>query len=130
MARTTIDTWNPKFVGLSPIFESIRTVSIPFIALDEWPTLEQFSVEFKKRKIQSYNNMQIQSVEQGATPEIFDDYYESRIYLKGELQTRLKNWHDYFNAMCWLQFPKIKSALNALHFEYSKIRQPGTNRSS
>jgi hypothetical protein len=129
MARTTIDTWDPHFLERSPSFHSIREVSSPFVRLSQWPTLEQFSAEFQKRHIQSHNHIQIQSVEQGGAPEKFDDYYESRIYLKGELQTRLANWHDFFNAMCWLQFPKTKAALNALHFERSKNRPAGTNRS-
>ncbi len=129
MAKTTIDTWNPEFLKLSPIFESIQEVALPLTQLEQWPTLEQFSSEFTKRNIQSHNNIQIKPVEQGDTPEKFDDQYESRIYLKGELQTRLKNWHDFFNASAWLQFPKIKSALNALHFENSINREAGTNRS-
>ena len=129
MAKTTIDTWNPEFLKLSPIFDSIHEVSQPFTKLEQWPTLDNFAIEFKKRNIQSHNNIQIKTVEQGHAPETFDDQYESRIYLKGELQTRLENWHDFFNATAWLQFPKIKSALNSLHFENSKIREEGTNRS-
>ncbi|MBL1277801.1 MAG: DUF3025 domain-containing protein [Ectothiorhodospiraceae bacterium] len=129
MARTTIDTWNSKFLEQSPIFDSIRDVSSPFVAENTWPSLEEFSTEFTKRNIQSQNGAFIQSVGQGAAPEKFDDHYESRIYLKGELQTRLENWHDYFNAMCWLQFPKIKASLNVIHFECSKTRKAGTNRS-
>lgn len=129
MAKTTIDTWNPDFLKLSPIFDSIKDVSQPFTSLKQWPTLEQFAAEFKKRNIQSHNNIQIQPVEQSEAPEKFDDHYESRIFLKGELQTRLDNWHDFFNAAAWLQFPKIKSALNSLHFENSVNREAGTNRS-
>lgn len=128
MARTTIDAWNPGFFDESAIFDSIVEASLPFTKLNKWPSLEQFSAEFKIRDIQSHNNIKITSVKQGDAPKSFDDHYESRIYLKGELQTRLENWHDYFNAMCWLQFPKIKSSLNALHFESSKTRKTGTNR--
>lgn len=129
MARTTIDIWNPSFLEQSNIFDSIRGVCLPFINSPQWPSLEQYSAEFRKRSIQSHNNCQIKTVEQGPGPEKFEDHYESRIYLKGELQTRFENWHDYFNAMCWLQFPKSKASLNALHFEKSKVRKPGTNRS-
>jgi hypothetical protein len=129
MAKTTIDTWNPDFLEQSPIFNSIHEVSLSFIKSNAWPTLEQFSTEFERRNIQSHNNVKILPVSQGGAPEKFEDHYESRIYLKGELQTRLENWHDFFNAMCWLQFPKIKASLNALHFEASKTRRVGTNRS-
>lgn len=129
MAKTTIDTWDPEFLEQSLIFDSIREVSLPFVALKQWPTLTQFSAEFRKRNVRSHSKAQVQSVEQGAAPATLDDHYEPRIYLKGELQTRLKNWHDFFNAMCWLQFPRIKASLNALHFECSKTRSAGTNRS-
>ncbi|MDH5424770.1 MAG: DUF3025 domain-containing protein [Gammaproteobacteria bacterium] len=129
MARTTIDTWNPEFLLLSPIFDSIQEVAQPFTQLKQWPTLQQFADEFSKRGIQSYNGSPVHPVAQGEAPEKFEDHYESRIYLKGELQTRLDNWHDLFNATAWLQFPKTKSALNALHFENSKTREAGTNRS-
>lgn len=129
MAKTTIDTWIPDFFEQSPVFNSIRHVSQPFSSLAQWPTLEQFGIEFQKRNIQSYAHQPVHPVAQAGAPEKFEEHYESRIYLAGELQTRLENWHDYFNALCWLQFPNIKSALNALHFKASKIRQVGTNRS-
>lgn len=128
MAKTTIDTWNPNFFEQSLIFNSVRDVSLPFSLLNQWPTLEQFATEFKKRGIHSYANQPVHPVSQAGAPVRFEDHYESRIYLAGELQTRLQNWHDFFNAMCWLQFPKIKSALNVLHFEASQTRQLGTNR--
>jgi len=129
MARTTVDTWNSGFLETSPIFDSIRDVALTFTQCMKWPTLEQFASEFSKRDIKSFNNQSVQPVTQGYTPEKFDDYYESRIYLKGELQTRLENWHDFFNAMSWLQFPKIKSVLNKLHFDTSQQREEGSNRS-
>lgn len=129
MAKTTIDTWKPRYFESSPLFNSLREVSLPFSVLRQWPTLEQYAVEFKKRNIQSYGRKPVHPVAQAGAPERFEDLYESRIYLAGELQTRLENWHDFFNAMCWLQFPKIKSALNALHFAASKTRTVGTNRS-
>lgn len=128
MAKMTIDVWESSFPNTSGIFNSINTVSLPFTKLVQWPTLQQLSSELTKRDIFSCNGSRIRSVEQEGPPEKFDDHYESRIFLKGELQTRLENWHDFFNAMCWLQFPKIKAALNMLHFESSKTRKAGTNR--
>jgi hypothetical protein len=128
VARTTIDTWNSDFFEQSPLFDAIQNVSQPFAELHQWPTLKQFSDEMRKKNIHSRSNKLVQAVEQCGKPEKFDDLYESRIYLKGELQTRLENWHDYFNAMCWLQFPKTKAALNALHYECSQTRKVGTNR--
>lgn len=41
--------------------------------------------------------------------------YEARIWACGEVETRPNNWHDYFNALVWLTFPRAKAALNARH---------------
>jgi Protein of unknown function (DUF3025) len=40
-------------------------------------------------------------------------HYEQRIFQTGQIATRENNWHDLFNAMMWLCYPEIKSALNA-----------------
>lgn len=42
--------------------------------------------------------------------------YETCIYLTGQVQTREKNWHDFFNALVWQVFPLAKSVLNELHY--------------
>lgn len=47
--------------------------------------------------------------------ESLTDYYETEIHLRGRVATRTENWHDLFNALIWLRFPKAKAALNALH---------------
>lgn len=41
--------------------------------------------------------------------------YEARIALRGEVETRPDNWHDWFNALVWLAFPQAKAALSARH---------------
>jgi len=48
--------------------------------------------------------------------QLADDAYEHRIYTTGQVSTRPDNWHDLFNAMVWMRFPKIKIAMNTLHF--------------
>lgn len=54
--------------------------------------------------------------------------YEQRIYKHGLIATRENNWHDFFNAMVWLMFPKTKSALNAIHF-HEEAKQKDNKRS-
>ena len=41
--------------------------------------------------------------------------YEQRVYETGEVETREGSWHDLFNALVWLAFPKTKAALNQRH---------------
>ena len=45
-----------------------------------------------------------------------NDAYEHRIYTTGQVSTRPDSWHDLFNALVWVRFPRIKTAMNALHF--------------
>jgi hypothetical protein len=42
-------------------------------------------------------------------------HYELRVHASGEVQTRPRNWHDLFNALAWLAFPRCKATLNAIH---------------
>src|SRR5947209_15208983 len=41
--------------------------------------------------------------------------YEMRIATSGEIPTRLENWHDLFNALAWITYPRAKARLNAQH---------------
>src|SRR5688572_4047865 len=45
------------------------------------------------------------------------DNYEARVFLEGALPVRAGDWHDYFNVLVWLAFPRAKSALNSRHYE-------------
>ena len=49
--------------------------------------------------------------------------YEVRIFETGEVQTRPDNWHDLFNALVWLAFPKTKAVLNRHHHAEIRARQ-------
>jgi len=50
--------------------------------------------------------------------------YEVRIFETGEVQTRPGSWHDLFNALVWLAFPKTKAVLNGHHYDEIRAR-PG-----
>jgi len=49
------------------------------------------------------------------TPALLADglHYEQRIYQRGEIATRVDNWHDLFNALMWIERAPLKAALNA-----------------
>lgn len=47
-----------------------------------------------------------------ATPE---GGYEPHIATHGVVPTRPDNWHDAFNALCWLAWPQAKRAINQAH---------------
>ena len=54
--------------------------------------------------------------------------YEVRIFETGEVLTRPDNWHDLFNALVWLAFPKTKAVLNRHHYEQIGTRGHGRQR--
>ncbi len=41
--------------------------------------------------------------------------YEERIATLGRVEHRPDNWHDFFNALAWLAFPRAKAALSTRH---------------
>jgi hypothetical protein len=41
--------------------------------------------------------------------------YEQTVFDTGCVPTRADNWHDFFNGLVWLRFPRTKAALNARH---------------
>ena len=51
--------------------------------------------------------------------------YEKHIYQTGEVSTREQSWHDFFNALAWCRFPKLKAAMNARHYGELDAAEPG-----
>ncbi len=120
----TRDIWKADFFKHSAIFNSIDSIAQYFCQYKDWPQLDDLE------KLFQLYNINIKPVAQDDKPTCFEDHYEPRIFLKKELQTRNENWHDFFNAMIWLQFPNIKKSLNQLHFYAAKARKAGSNRST
>ena len=41
--------------------------------------------------------------------------YELQLHETGRIETRPESLHDWFNALCWLAFPRTKARINAMH---------------
>ena len=54
--------------------------------------------------------------------------YECRIRATGAVETRPGNWHDFFNVLVWLTFPRTKLAISARHVQ--AMRPAGAVRGS
>lgn len=57
--------------------------------------------------------------------QLSDDGYEHRIYTTGQVSTRPNNWHDLFNALVWMRYPRIKVTMNALHHRAGPLQADG-----
>jgi Protein of unknown function (DUF3025) len=78
-----------------------------------WPTPAALNELAAERRIVSANRQAIRFVApMNATSSAMQ--YETSIVATGEIPTR-ENFHDLFNALQWLSFPKLKGAINAGH---------------
>lgn len=97
-----------------------------------WPALRLLKHHESLPSISDLNELlnihPIQFVPQSEKTDDFESGYEPRIYLRGEVQTRVNSWHDFFNALVWQQFPQSKKMINQLHYELQKQRHPNKQR--
>ena len=52
-----------------------------------------------------------------ASDQLTENAYEQRIHATGQISTRPDCWHDLFNALIWMRYPRIKTAMNNLHHQ-------------
>lgn len=91
-----------------PIFDSIR----PWLdQIEGEPSLALLNALAEERHLQSESGRPIRFV----PPSAADPYYEVHLFETGQVQTRPDSKHDFFNALCWLAFPKTKARINAMH---------------
>ncbi|MBK6727697.1 MAG: DUF3025 domain-containing protein [Xanthomonadales bacterium] len=90
-----------------------------------WPDLGALNAGFGERR-HAATGKPLRFVAQ--TPELLADglHYEARIFERGEIATRERNWHDLLNAMVWCRFPQIKAALNGR--QYQDLLRVGAKR--
>lgn len=100
----------------APIKRHIEATLPEFINrnLDEIPGSFVLNSSFKQTNL---NQKQLKFVTQDGSMEHQDISYEERIYRHGLIASRSNNWHDYFNALIWLKFPQMKTAINAIHYQ-------------
>lgn len=112
-----LGSWTLDFLNL-PLYQIFSQLELP--CFEAWPTISQLNHAATRWSPQLSNakGQVIQFVPQDTKKnKAFAEQYEPRIYLTGEVQTRHKNWHDFFNACCWSLYPKSKALLNALQYQ-------------
>lgn len=114
--------WEPEFLSRSPLFEPLRGLgadglSAAALHAADWPGLAELQALIDTRGAVSGGGRTLRLVAPDARAGAFEDRYEVRIYREGELQLRARNWHDLFNLLAWIAFPRAKAALNARHYQ-------------
>ncbi|MCK4951302.1 MAG: DUF3025 domain-containing protein [Gammaproteobacteria bacterium] len=117
--------WTPNFLTWSPMYEPLQSLSGMFSSfLDGWPGLDDYQkiLDAQSEMILTHAGKKLRVVKQDDKPQGFKEHYAPRIYLKGEIQTRSENWHDFFQLLTWCLFPKSKAVINAIHIPRVKER--------
>jgi Protein of unknown function (DUF3025) len=119
------DAIDPQ-VWRRPPLDSIAA-AYPWIAGPGWPSIAELNVLLGARS-HALTGLPLCFVEQ--TPALLRDglHYEQRSFERGAISTRADNWHDLFNALIWIEYTALKSAINARYAAELSGRQ-GKERS-
>ena len=119
--------WDARWPLRSPMYAPLLEPARLLGATEEgWPDLDDYNrlLQSAPTPVLTHSGKLLRFVAQTGKPAAFDEKYEQRAYLAGEVQTRSENWHDLFNALVWRAFPRAKAAINLLHYRASLDRQP------
>lgn len=117
--------WDLACLRGNPVYAALQPALAVNLWPAQWPSLAQYQVllDAAVQPIQTRSGQHLRVVEQPSQKaDAWQQGYEPRIYLQGELQTRLGNWHDCFNLLSWLTFPQAKAALNARQYMQQMAR--------
>ncbi|MBM3368468.1 MAG: DUF3025 domain-containing protein [Betaproteobacteria bacterium] len=78
---------------------------------DRWPPLDELNRFARESGLMIGSGRPVCFV----SPQKAGEYYEVHLSATGEVHTRAENWHDLFNALAWLAFPRTKARINAMH---------------
>jgi hypothetical protein len=118
------DFWNTDWLTRSPMFGPLRGIGarLPSIGWPDCALLDALADE--SGRVVNARGQRLRFVAQAGAPRAFEDGFEPRTYLRGELQVRPLDWHDLFNALVWMAFPTAKAAINARHYESLAAGEP------
>jgi hypothetical protein len=105
-----MDIWNPAFVERMPLLSPLGRFACKLNG-DDWPATALLQQLLNDADVRVASGRPLQLVPAGGKLP-----YEIRVHESAELEVRERNWHDFFNVLVWLMFPRAKAALNARHY--------------
>ncbi|OHX12661.1 DUF3025 domain-containing protein [Chromobacterium sphagni] len=109
-ALSAVNAWHTDYLA-HPLYQPLRPV-LAGIEPSSWPQQRDYDHLLAAARAMGQPLPANLRFVCGLEP---DDYYESHIADTGQVPTRLQNWHDWFNALAWLAWPRAKQALNRRH---------------
>ena len=104
--------WDPCFIERSPMLAPLAPFAAALAKHCDWPTRAALQDLLAARRVQNRRGIPLRLV---PPQSIGSASYEQRIYRHGELEVREGNWHDFFNVLAWLAYPRTKALLNERH---------------
>jgi hypothetical protein len=124
MATSAAPVWDRWELLASPLFATLAPL-IERLPEDHFPTLAELNRLCEEREVVSGGGEPVEFVPQEAKT---GEPYEKRVFAYGKVLTRNRNWHDLFNALVWITFPKTKAAINRHHYREMQSREGGEAR--
>jgi hypothetical protein len=125
----TTPVWDPRFAGCQMLFFPLSDY-VAQLPRSRWPgcaDLQAF-IDRHDPPVTSAAGARLVFADPACLPREPGLTYESRIFLRGEVETRSGDYHDLFNALVWCAFPRAKAALNRRHYRALEQEAPRGNR--
>lgn len=85
---------------------------LDLLAAPAWPSIEALNDRLGARTHPA-SGVRLAFVAQSQALLADGLHYEQRIFERGAIATRERNWHDLLNALVWIEHGEIKAAMNA-----------------
>ena len=125
--------WSEAHARLgAPIFAPLHH-ALSRLPAARWPELDELTA--LAEEVRTASGQPVRFVAPGKI-EAGRLFYERHIAATGEVPSRPRNWHDLFNALCWIAWPLSKARINAQHVALleergeAELRQRGPERDS
>jgi Protein of unknown function (DUF3025) len=121
MKSAEAPSWDRDALLAAPPFAAVRGL-LGLLPDDAFPGLDALNGIAAARGIVTGGGKALRFVvvEKSGTVE---PPYEMRVFETGEVPTRASSWHDLFNALAWLAYPRTKGVMNHRHYEELKKRR-------
>ncbi len=122
-ATQNLPSWIPKLIetqASQPVVDLLNDYNL--LSEVDFPSADLLN-DLALRSVTQWEGPMFKA--QGSFPDTETRYYEEIIGQDRVVPTREESWHDLFNALIWIQFPKTKALLNRLHIE--DIREHGVH---
>ena len=108
--------WDREALLASPWFAAVHHL-LAWLPQERFPSLDDLNALARERGVRTGGDAPLTFVRVAASGKGLDSQYEVRVFRTGKVPTRTDSWHDLFNALAWLAFPRTKATLNRIHHD-------------